>query len=165
MKIEFQFQELFSCGDEGEMLPAAENGEANVPNPFDKFFADAESGALLNLGAYGPQHVAALHEESAPRDRAIEAHYKKIADAASKPAAGDARLEKSEAAYLLGDGTRLGKSEITSRMLALLTKMRPFCIGDEEKQIEKAIRCLDFTLFGELGEPVMERMRILAART
>ena len=56
-------------------------------------------------------------------------------------------------------GERLAKGQITSRMLAVLSKIRSFCIGSEEKEIEKAINCLDFTAFGELSEPVLERMR------
>lgn len=64
-----------------------------------------------------------------------------------------------EKTYRVG-GELLGKSEITSRMLSVLGEIRGFCRGDEAEQIEKAIRCLDFSLFGELAEPILRRMKV-----
>jgi len=60
--------------------------------------------------------------------------------------------------YSVG-GETLGKGEVTSRMLGLLNQIRPFCEGKEAEQIERAIKCLDFSLFGELAEPVLARMK------
>jgi hypothetical protein len=69
-----------------------------------------------------------------------------------------------EKQYHVG-GELLGKSEITSRMLSVLGEIRAFCRGDEAEQIEKAIRCLDFALFGELAEPILSRMKVDSVRT
>jgi hypothetical protein len=63
-----------------------------------------------------------------------------------------------EKKYTVGNEV-LAKSELTSRMLSVLNNIREFCKGDEARQIERAIRCLDFSLFGELCEPVLSRMK------
>lgn len=68
------------------------------------------------------------------------------------------RAEVVVTQYKVGDEL-LAKGEVTSRMLRVLNRIRPYCVGDEANLIEKAIRCLDFSLFGELAETVLARMK------
>jgi hypothetical protein len=53
----------------------------------------------------------------------------------------------------------LAKSELTSRMFAVLEQIRSFCIGEESELIDKAVRALDLTAFAELAEPILARMK------
>ncbi len=59
----------------------------------------------------------------------------------------------------LVDGVPLGKSELTSRMFRVVQQIRPFCVGAEAEQLDKAVRALDITGFAELAEPVLARMK------
>lgn len=125
-----------------------EFGGSYVPDALDKFLADAELGAKLGRG--GHQRVENLKAELAPLDAAVATHYKSLAARA---------LQKvSPEVYYVG-GEPLAKGEIESRMLGVLAKIRPFCVGEEATLIEGAVRCLDFSLFGELTEPVLSRMK------
>jgi len=51
----------------------------------------------------------------------------------------------------------LGKGECSSRMHKLHARIRPMASDVENQQMQKAIDCLDFALFAQLAEQVLER--------
>jgi hypothetical protein len=75
----------------------------------------------------------------------------RVGDSKKKIASGDL-------GYKVG-GELLSKGEITSRMLGVLAQIREFCEGREAELVEKAIRALDFSAFGELVTPILSRMK------
>jgi hypothetical protein len=76
---------------------------------------------------------------------------------------GDSKKKAAASEVYNVGGEILAKGQIESRMLSVLARIRPFCVGEEAKLIEKAARALDFLAFGELAEPVLERMKKRAA--
>jgi hypothetical protein len=168
MPIASEFAHIFGDAEDyaPDNLPSDEAGGCDAPDPIGKFFREAECAATLHGSPDASlRHIHNLAEESAPLDAHVNGIYKSLAADAEKknpPARSADTLEK--AAYKVGD-ERLSKSEVSSRMLGVLSEIRAFCLGDEEKQIEKAINCLDFALFGQLCKPVLERLRCMAART
>jgi hypothetical protein len=113
-----------------ELFPTVHNG---IPVRFDLDAIDNSFEELLGSAAYP------------------ESKQEVSADSKKTKAANSEN-------FIFG-GEVLAKGQIESRMLSVLAKIRSFCVGEEAKLIEKAARALDFLAFGELAEPVLERMK------
>jgi hypothetical protein len=165
MTIEPMFSDLINGGPNDQEILSDELGDdaggSDVPHPLDKLIAQASLGQFLGPGDAGRRHAHNIFVEAQERDAKLIAHYRKIASDAEKKSAGDTRLAKraGNAEFFKVGGQPLAKGEIESRMLRVLSKIRPFCRGSEEELIEKSIRALDFIAFGELSEPILQRMK------
>jgi hypothetical protein len=128
--FDFVLEDLGLNGNEIKKTYDSDTDAAEVPNPVAELFAKCASDRF--------NKSAGNHSDSAWNE----------------PLSAAVTVKK----YNVG-GELLGKGEVTSRMLSLFNQVRPFCISNEAELIEKSIRCLDFSLFGELCEPVLARMK------
>jgi hypothetical protein len=56
-------------------------------------------------------------------------------------------------------GQILAKNEMTSKMYGVLAQLREFCVGQEYKLLDKAIKACDITCFAELAETILARSK------
>ena len=163
MKIDLQFADLLQGARDDEILsdaPTDTEESSDVAHPLDKIIAEATLGTFLGPGDAGRRHAHNIGVEAQERDAQLTAHYKKLAaDAEKQSGTPLAKRAATAETFCVGTGERLAKGEIESRMLRVLSRIRPFCVGDEAELIEKSVKCLDFITFGELAEPVLDRMK------